>query len=70
MALKPDRNEHLTDLSFFMNETGERGKIVMFDIAQAGSGSAMDSSNQRVQDPTGTVPADFQARLVSCLTMS
>jgi len=61
MALKPDRNEHLTDLSFFMNETGERGKIVMFDIAQAGSGSAMDSSNQRVQDPTGTVPADFQA---------
>ena len=60
MALKPDRNEHLTDLSFFMNETGERGKIVMFDIAQAGSGAAMDSSNQRVQEPTGTVPADFQ----------
>jgi len=61
MALKPDRNEHLTDLSFFMNETGERGKIVMFDIGQAGSGSAMDSSNQRVQAPTGTVPADLQA---------
>jgi len=61
MALKPDRNEHLTDLSFFMNETGERGKIVMFDVGQAGSGSAMDSSNQRVQAPTGTVNADFQA---------
>lgn len=56
MALKPDRNEHLTDLSFFMNETGERGKIVFYDISQAGSGSAMDSSNQRVVNGTG-VPA-------------
>ena len=25
MALKPDRVEFLTDLSFFMNVTGERG---------------------------------------------
>ena len=45
MALKPDRNEHLTDLSFFMNETGERGKIVMFYDVTAGSGAAMDSAN-------------------------
>ena len=60
MALKPDRNEHLTDLSFFMNETGERGKIVMFYDVTAGSGSAMDSANQRVNAPTGTVGADFQ----------
>ena len=56
MALKPDRNEHLTDLSFFMNETGERGKIVFYDTAQAGSGAAMDNANQRVINGTG-VPA-------------
>ena len=54
MALKPDRNEHLTDLSFFMNETGERGKIVFYDTAQAGSGSAMDNANARVINGTGS----------------
>ena len=58
MALKPDRNEHLTDLSFFMNETGERGKIVFYDTSQAGSGSAMDSSNQRVVNGTGSPALD------------
>ena len=43
MALKPDRVEHLTDLSFFMNETAERGVIVAHSTA--GSGAAMDDSN-------------------------
>ena len=57
MALKPDRVEHLTDLSFFMNETGERGKVVFYDTAQAGSGAAMDNSNQRVINGTGDGPA-------------
>ena len=60
MALKPDRVEHLTDLSFFMNETGDRGKIVTYDVSAAASGAAMDDSNAKVKAPTGTVPADFQ----------
>ena len=58
MALKPDRVEHLTDLSFFMNETGERGKIVFYDIAQLGSGAAMDNANQRVVNGTGSPALD------------
>jgi len=60
MALKPDRVEHLTDLSFFMNETGERGKIVTYDVAAAASGSAMDDSNAKVHKPTGLIAADYQ----------
>jgi len=47
MALRPDRNEHLTDLSFFMNETAERGVIVT--AATQGSGAAMDDSAAAVQ---------------------
>ena len=47
MALRPDRDEHLTDLSFFMNETAERGIIVTH--LSAGSGAAMDDGNATVQ---------------------
>ena len=47
MALRPDRNEHLTDLSFFMNETAERG--IMVTAATQGSGAAMDDSAAAVQ---------------------
>ena len=47
MALRPDRNEHLTDLSFFMNETAERGVIVT--AATQGSGAAMDDSSAAVK---------------------
>ena len=43
MALRPDRNEHLTDLSFFMNETAERGIVVV--ASTQGSGAAMDDSS-------------------------
>jgi hypothetical protein len=61
MALKPDRVEHLTDLSFFMNETGERGIIVTFDVVAGGaSGAGMDDSKALVKTPTGQVGADFQ----------
>ena len=49
MALRPDRVEHLTDLSFFMNETGERGVIVIHNTA--GSGASMDDSNATVEIP-------------------
>tara|TARA_R110000823_G_scaffold26213_6_gene76729 strand:+ start:209 stop:673 length:465 start_codon:yes stop_codon:yes gene_type:complete len=40
MALKSDRNELQTDISFFMNETATRGGVV--SVSTGGSGSAMD----------------------------
>ena len=46
MALKGDRHELETDISFFMNETGVRGQFV--SISTAGSGSAMDDSTALV----------------------
>ena len=49
MALRPDRDEHLTDLSFFMNEAAQRGIIVVADTA--GSGAAMDNANAVVKIP-------------------
>lgn len=42
MALKGDRYEMDTDISFFMNETATRGLVV--SVSTAGSGAAMDSS--------------------------
>ena len=42
MALKGDRNEFDTDISFFMNEVATRGLIV--SVSTAGSGAAMDHS--------------------------
>ena len=56
MALRPDRDEHLTDLSFFMNETAERGLIVTANTQ--GSGAAMDDSNAsvKVADEEGGMP--------------
>ena len=47
MALRPDRDEHLTDLSFFMNETAERGILVV--ASTQGSGAAMDDSAAAVK---------------------
>ena len=58
MALNPDRHEVVTDISFFMNETAERGIIVTHSTA--GSGAAMDDSNALVAIPTtasGSAPA-------------
>jgi hypothetical protein len=58
MALKPDRVEAYTDISFFMNETGERGGVVVH--LTAGSGSAMDDGSAVVEyaaDQSGTNPA-------------
>jgi hypothetical protein len=42
MALKGDRYELQTDISFFMNEVAERGG--MASLSTGGSGSAMDQS--------------------------
>jgi hypothetical protein len=58
MALKPDRIEHLTDISFFMEATAERGGVVSF--ASSGVGVAMDDANAVVEYATvasGSVPA-------------
>tara|TARA_B100000809_G_scaffold242779_1_gene267181 strand:+ start:386 stop:847 length:462 start_codon:yes stop_codon:yes gene_type:complete len=55
MALRPDRNEHLTDLSFFMNETAERGILVV--ASTQGSGAAMDDSSAAVKIGTAVARA-------------
>lgn len=57
MALKGDRYELQTDVSFFMNEVAERGGVVVLNNTP--SGAAMDASNNVVTyiaDPTGKVP--------------
>lgn len=64
MALKSDRYEFQTDVSFFMNEVAERGGVVVHatgivSAATSPSGAAMDSSLNVVTyaaNPTGKVP--------------
>ena len=55
MALKADRHELDVDISFFMNETAEKGQIV--SISTAGSGAAMDQAGALVsiQGANGSV---------------
>ena len=58
MALKPDRIEHLTDISFFMNTTEERGGVACF--ASVGVGASMDDADAVVEYApavSGSVPA-------------
>ena len=58
MALKPDRIEHLTDISFFMDATEERGGIACFKTV--GVGAAMDDADAVVEykaTVSGSVPA-------------
>lgn len=43
MALKSDRVEKLTDISFFMNTVAERGGVV--SVVSTGSGVSMDDAN-------------------------
>lgn len=43
MALKPHRIETLTDISFFMNSTAERGGVA--SAVTAGSGAALDDAS-------------------------
>ena len=47
MALRPDRNEVVTDISFFMDEVAERGIVVV--QSTQGSGAAMDDSTAAVK---------------------
>jgi hypothetical protein len=58
MALKPDRIEHLTDISFFMNTTEERGGVASFSTS--GVGVSMDDADAVVAYAavaSGAVPA-------------
>lgn len=43
MALKPDRVELLTDVTFFMNTTAERGGVAC--VVTGGSGVSLDDAN-------------------------
>lgn len=59
MALKPDRIELLTDISYFMSTTGVRGGVVSVSTASTGVGVAMDDANAVVayaNDPSGAYP--------------
>jgi len=62
MALKSDRIESHTDISFFMDTTGERGGIVIHDTS--GSGVSMDDGNAVVMYPTGVVSGTKPAGLL------
>lgn len=58
MALKPDRIESHTDISFFMNAVAERGGVVVHD--GTGLGVSMDDADAVVAyaaNPSGTAPA-------------
>ena len=56
MALKADRYEESTDISFFYNEgTATRGGAVVLDAALA-SGAAMDQGGNKVKYGTAGVP--------------
>ena len=50
MALKPDRIELLTDISFFMNTTEERGGVASVD--STGAGVSMDDAGAVVEYAT------------------
>lgn len=57
MALKSDRYEFQTDISFFMNEVAERGGVA--SLVTGGSGAAMDQSQALVSyaaTPSGKTP--------------
>jgi hypothetical protein len=57
MALKGDRHELDTDISFFINETAEKGQLAC--ISTAGSGAAMDNSSALVTvvaEASGGIP--------------
>ena len=58
MALKADRHELATDISFFMDEVASRGGIAC--ISTGGSGAALDQAGAKVSyvaDASGAVHA-------------
>jgi antitoxin (DNA-binding transcriptional repressor) of toxin-antitoxin stability system len=58
MALKADRYEESTDISFFYNEgTATRGGVVVLDAVNA-SGAAMDQGANKVKYPATVATSD------------
>jgi len=58
MALKGDRYELQTDVSYFMNEVAERGGVVTLSASATPSGAAMDTASNvvtYVANPSGKV---------------
>jgi hypothetical protein len=62
MALKPDRIEAYTDISYFMNTVAERGGVVVH--LTSGSGVSMDDANAVVSYPTGVLAGTKPAGLL------
>jgi hypothetical protein len=62
MALKPDRVESYTDVSYFMDTVGERGGVVVH--LTSGAGASMDDGNAVVSYPTGVVSGTKPAGLL------
>jgi len=51
MALKPDRKYTIgTDITAFMNETGEKGEVLVYSTG--GSGAGMDDDSEVVTTPS------------------
>jgi len=67
MALKPDRSftNEATAIDFFMNETGEKGEVLVFS-GTGGSGAAMDDANAVVTTPS----ADPSGQLVAGILLN
>jgi hypothetical protein len=63
MALKPDRIESYTDVSFFMTSVAERGGVVVHS-GNGGAGASMDDANSLVMYPTGVVSGTKPAGLL------
>lgn len=53
MALKPLRHPAYDDISMFMNEVAERGRVVIYDASVSGLGD-MDDANALCKMPTST----------------
>jgi hypothetical protein len=59
MALKPDRIESHTDISFFMNSAVERGGVAVVATGALNVGASMDDAGASVEyaaDPSGRAP--------------
>ena len=63
MALKSDRNEVQTDISFFMNEVATRGGIA--SLSTGGSGAAMDQGAALV-----TYAATASGKVPMCILLN
>lgn len=57
MALKPLRNTVVEDISMYMNQVAERGRIVIFDTSVSGLGDMDDAGNLcKVPTDSGGAP--------------